>query len=283
MRVFLNIMLGILLVIISRFMPADLVSAFVSGGIILVAAVFVVDLPLYLVERWKYVRFDIIVLMLSLVGQKIRFSMAYQFRIRIDGEYLLVKNSNFDWFQLVGGKYKRFPQADRVFDDLKISYDTRLGSSKQRKDDLAVFVPAKSVKKFLRWFESSHDREVNHQREFYEELVAGKTKFPQLNGELFGTLRYRFIDTVRTPIRRSPADSGWNCWECHYYDVLEPVFTTEQEAALGAIRAVGDTEYVKWAKQALIDTCGFNPVTESTPYRIGIHTKWAINQKWSKE
>ena len=43
---------------------------------------------------------------LGLRGQRIRFSMSYLYRIKVDDKYLLVKNNNFPHYQLVGGKYK---------------------------------------------------------------------------------------------------------------------------------------------------------------------------------
>ena len=43
---------------------------------------------------------------LGLKRQRIRFSMSYLYRIKIDDKYLLVRNNNFGHYQLVGGKYK---------------------------------------------------------------------------------------------------------------------------------------------------------------------------------
>ena len=52
--------------------------------------------------------------------------MSYLYIIKIDDEYLLVKNSNYGHYQLVGGKYKRLEGTQSLLkekfeaiDDLK--------------------------------------------------------------------------------------------------------------------------------------------------------------------
>jgi len=93
---------------------------------------------------------------LALLGQDIRFSMSYQYIIKIDDNYLLVKNSNpsWEWYQHVGGKYKRLPETNKVLEDFGGYDDRKMKTSGLKKDDMAVFIPAKNAVKFLNWFET---------------------------------------------------------------------------------------------------------------------------------
>lgn len=54
--------------------------------------------------------------------KQVRFSLAYLFRIKIDGKYLLVKNSKIaNQYQPIGGVYKKFDSFDKIANDLEVT------------------------------------------------------------------------------------------------------------------------------------------------------------------
>jgi hypothetical protein len=216
---------------------------------------------------------------LGLRKQRIRFSMSYLYRIKVDDKYLLVKNNNFGHFQLVGGKYKLLEGTrsfiQKEFDAID---DPKLPNKDLMKDDFALFIPAGKAIKFLDWFNEGKDREISHWREFYEELIEGKGKL--LDKEKFSYVDYNFRGKVRTPIKRTP---GWDCYEILQYDILDLYPTPEQLQELKTLLEKGDSKYCKWADEELIQCLGHDKRQKKNLYDIGIHTKWALNMKWSKE
>jgi SMODS-associated NUDIX domain len=216
---------------------------------------------------------------LGLRGQRIRFSMSYLYRIKVDDRYLLVKNNNFGHYQLVGGKYKLLEGTrsfiQKEFDAID---DPKLPNKDLMKDDFALFIPARKAIKFLDWFNEGKDREISHWREFYEELIEGKGKV--LDKDKFSYVNYNFRGKVRTPIKRTP---GWDCYEILQYDILDLLPTTEQQKELKKLLENGNSKYYKWADTELIQCLGYDNHTKKPLYKIGIHTKWALNMRWSKE
>lgn len=216
---------------------------------------------------------------LGIKRQRIRFSMSYLYLIKVDGKYLLVKNNNFPHYQLVGGKYKVL-EGTRSFLQNKFDAidDPKMPNKDLMKDDFALFIPAQNAIKFLDWFNKGEDREINHWREFYEELIEGKAEL--LKKEKFPYVNYNYKGRVRTPIKRTP---GWDCYEILQYDILELKPNPEQRQDLRRLLKSGDTNYYKWADAELIQCLGHDKRTKTQEYDIGIHTKWALNMKWSKE
>lgn len=279
-------MLAVIL-ILSGFMMDDqngLRNEFIAGGAILLITVLLIDAGGFLIENRKRLK---LVFQCKWVGnrnQYVRFSMSYQYLIKVNDKYLLVKNSNknWNWYQHVGGKYKRLEETKKVLQDLKATDDPKMKTDGLKKGDLAVFIPIKNALKFLDWFDSNKEREISHWREFYEELIGGKSKTQILSHENFPYINYRFIDTVRTPLKKAPIESGWDCWEILQYDVLELILTTEQEKELTELQEQGDTDYIKWADAELINRLGYDSGQKERRYEIGPHTKWILNLKWSK-
>lgn len=205
--------------------------------------------------------------------------MAYLYIIKIDDKYLLVKNFNYGHYQLVGGKYKRFERTQSILqNDFNAIDDLKLPNSGGMKDDFALFLPANKALKFLDWFNSGKDREISHWREFYEELIEGKSKV--LSQRNFRYVNYYYKGRITTPIHQTP---GWNCKEILQYDVLELIPTPEQEQELRDLLANGDTEYIKWADDELIQCMGHCNRQKKLLYNIGAHTKWALNMKWDSK
>jgi len=275
--------IGSLLIIISLFSNTGVKENILASGIVIIISTILGNIIIPFIADIKNIIDNILLIYLRISNKKIRFSMSYLYVIKIDDKYLLVKNSNYDSFQHVGGKYKSNPEAKKVFEEMQISEDPYQKICKNNINDLAVYVPAKNAKRFISWFKSQKNREVSHWREFNEELMLGKKGGIVLDRELFPYINYRYLGNVQTPIKRSSPDSGWHCWEKLFYDILEPIFSEEQENAMRLIKEKGNNAYVKWASASIIDNQGYNSEIGLKEYSIGIHTKWAKNLKWSKE
>lgn len=221
---------------------------------------------------------------LALLGQDIRFSMSYQYIIKIDDKYLLVKNSNpsWEWYQHVGGKYKRLPETKKVLEDLGGYDDRKMKTDGLKKDDLAVFIPAKNAIRFLRWFETGSDREVSHWREFYEEMIDHEAKEGFLPAKIFPYVNYKLLKTIRTPLFKNK-ESGWDCWELLQYEVLELLPNGAQLEELKKLKERGDTSKIKWADASLINQLGYNTHEKEREYKIGEHAKWVMNLKCKRK
>ena len=102
--------------------------------------------------------------------KQVRFSIAYLFRIKIDGKYLLVKNSKIaNQYQPIGGVYKKFDSFNNLANELEVTDEKK--ENFWVPNDLRVYVQSKNVIKFLEWFQTRRNREVNVVREFIEEII----------------------------------------------------------------------------------------------------------------
>lgn len=277
----LKILLAFTLIALGLLVQSKYDAEFVGGGVILL---FVDGIP-FIVQNRRRIWLILKMQFIALKGERqsfIRFSMSYQYIIKVKDKYLLLKNSNWDWYQHVGGKYKRIEETQKILSDLNATDDIKMSTCELKKGDLVVFIPAKNGLKFLNWFDSRREREVSHWREFYEELLGGKADHI-LSKENFPYVNYRFVKSVQTPLKRAPIESGWGCWELLNYDVLELIPNAEQEEELEKLLQKGDTDYIKWADQALINDLGFDKREKKHLYNIGAHTKWVLNKKWTKE
>jgi hypothetical protein len=275
----LKLLLATLLIVASctHYVPSDLKTELTGAGIVFFADVLLLDFGSYLHSNWK--RFLLIVRCkyLSLSGKYIRFSMAYQYRIKVNDKYLLVKNSNWDFYQHVGGKYKRLPHTQHILKEFESKDDLILKTTGIKKDDLAVLIPAKNAIRFLDWFNTGENREISHWREFYEELIGGNKVLPQ---SVFPYVNYDFVKSIRTPLKWS---TKFKCNEILQYDVLDLIPTQKQQLELEKLFNKGDSEYIKWANDELIQNLGYDCHTQKKMYEIGAHTKWVLNSKWSKD
>lgn len=279
MKYLLKIIAAIIIIIIGKYCVSDgLRPEFISSGIIIIVTLIVVEAGYDIYNDWNRLFLVLKCKHLGFKQQYIRFSMSYQYRIKINDKYLLVKNSNFNHYQLVGGKYKRNKYTDQILKSLNAKDDLKLSTNGLMKDDLAVFIPAENAIKFIDWFRTKKDREVSHWREFYEELIDVKGKL--LPHNIFPYVSYNFACSVITPLKRTP---GWNCWEILQYDVLDLIPTSQQKIELEKLYNQGNTNYVKWADAELINCLGHDNRKQKKLYEIGHHTKWVIQEKWSKE
>ncbi|QNH62775.1 hypothetical protein [Hymenobacter sediminicola] len=210
-------------------------------------------------------------------NQEVRLSISYLFRIKVKGKYLLVKNRKRDYYQLVGGAYKAFPGAIKVFNKYHVKPDKQFATDHGiAKSDLRFLVRGWWVLKMLDWFQSQKDRETNQWREFCEELLTTDI----LPKHEFRYVDYTYACTVQAPMRRAKRLPNQEILLFEIYDLLPNI---EQQASLEALFAKGDTDNVKWASAELIDSLGTDHRTEVTAYDIGPHTKWALNEKWTDD
>lgn len=280
----LKIVLGTILLITGIYVNLALQPEFIGGGIILLLTTVIVDGGNFLIGNWGRFIFVLTTKILALRGKFIRFSMSYQYRIKVNDKYLIVKNMNpnWHWYQHVGGKYKRINETEKILKDFQATDDLKMKTNGLKKGDLAVFIPAKNAVKFLDWFNTEKGREISHWREFYEELLGGKEE-QVLSRKNFPYVNYKFVKSVITPIKKAPIDSGWDCWEVLQYDILDLLPTSKQQKELEKLFKEGDTEYLKWASASLINNLGHDVSEQISQYKIGPHAKWVLNLKWSKQ
>lgn len=279
MKYLAQIIIAAILILFGKyFVGESLKPEFIGGGLIAFVTI-IIGLIFDTYENRKRIILILRCKFMSLQkGKYIRFSMSYQYRIKFKDKYLLVKNSNFNHYQLVGGKYKRNKYTAQILSSFEAIDDLKMPTHGLMKDDLVVFVPAKNAIKFIDWFNSKKDREVSHWREFYEELIDVKGR--HLPHSVFPYVHYNFVKSVITPLKRTP---GWDCWEILQYDVLDLLPTPAQEAELEKLFNQGDSGYIKWADEELIRSLGFDSRQKEKLYEIGPHTKWVVNLKWNKE
>ncbi|CAM1364272.1 SMODS-associated NUDIX domain-containing protein [Tenacibaculum xiamenense] len=274
-----QIIAAIILIVLGKFIVAEeLRPEFIGAGCIFFITFFFTVLEDG-IRNFKRLKLSWQIFILRVQGKKIRFSMSYLYLINVDGQYLLVKNTNFGHYQLVGGKYKRLEGTQQFLKNtFNATEDIKLPEKLLMKDDFALFIPANKAISFIDWFNKGKDREINHWREFYEELIDGKGKL--LSKKNFPYINYNFKGRVTTPIKKS---KGWDCYEVLQYDILELLPNIEQMNELKELKSKGDSDYVKWADHELIQNLGYDKRSREKLYIIGQHTKWAINQKWSRE
>ena len=202
-------------------------------------------------------------------NEDIRVSVAYLYRIVVDGDYLLVKGNRIDQYQPVGGVRKSFPGAQSTFRNLSVRPDDNLTVDAVSERDLRVRMPAKNLLKFLNWYETKHDREICQQREFKEELVSPG----YLDQVLFADVASQYLYTVPT----WHYSQHFRCWELLYHEVFEPLFTLKQEEAIRELKKQSSSDY-KWVGEERILALGRDKPTRSKPFQIGEHAQLLISK-----
>jgi len=209
-------------------------------------------------------------------NREIRISIAYLFRIKVDGKYLLVKSSRRNYFQPVGGAFKTLPGSEVIFEKLDVKPDRLIETEKGiAKNDLRVFVKGINVIEFIEWFKSKQDRETSPWREFCEELISTGI----LPWKQFRYIDYKYKGTIQTPILNlDSSDKGM-----FIFEIYDLVINDEQKIILEELLANGNTDKLIWADEYLIKRLGHNESKKEYIHEIASHTKWALNMKWSKD
>ena len=162
-------------------------------------------------------------------AKSIRFSCAYLFRIKIDDDYLLVKDEQGrGMFQPVGGVYKY--TDDSFFQDLRAIQCTRFGNTSDLDSDLRIIVPRENVKQYERWYRKEQGRETpeNLYREFQEEILD---RIGLIDDSVFASISYRYIGEHIEASRW-----GENRVQVHIADIVELIPTPQQKREFAKLR-----------------------------------------------
>jgi SMODS-associated NUDIX domain len=171
----------------------------------------------------------------------IRLTIAYLFRIEVNGRYLLVKSHRIpNTYQPVGGVYKYYnPEARAALISLGAITDNHIPNDEVSECDLRLLLQRRrNLPAFLKWFFRKDKRETEPWREFYEELVEPGL----LPKEMF---KYIHADLVGQHFERIHWDRFFKIDTFRYADIYVPKFITpDQEAAVKALAGVESNEYI---------------------------------------
>ncbi len=167
---------------------------FVAGGLI--------EFIVFIIENRK--RLNLFKTKIFKSSKPVRVTVAYLFRIEVNGKYVLIKRHKNDrvGYQPVGGAFKFFKEENReLFDRLGIEPCDYVPRDEDTEHDLRIRInKRKNLIEFLKWFESRKNREIDPWREFYEELIEPGL----LPSELFRHVKYVFIGKQTEGILPSP-------------------------------------------------------------------------------
>jgi len=196
----------------------------------------------------------------------IRISFAYLFRIKVNGKYFLVPNSRTGKFQPVGGAYKfNEEEANYLNKEFHVENDDCIPVDKVTKRDYRLLIKNKYLKKFMRRFNKTENREniYNLSREFEEELYATKI----LKKEDFGKVSYRYNGRHITEI----TNNGFRYYELLLADIVEVILTDKQEKIFKNLMHNQSNSYI-FATPEEIKTYGMKLGTSNLDDNIANHT-----------
>lgn len=151
-------------------------------------------------------------------NKPVRVTIAYLFRIEVNGSFALIKRHKSDnpGFQPIGGCYKYLKEENReLFDKLGVEPCNFVPRDEDTEHDLRVIIKKrKNLITFLKWFESRKNRELDPYREFYEELIEPGF----LPKEIFKHIKYVFIGKHIEGVLKSPV---YPQDELRYADIFE--------------------------------------------------------------
>jgi hypothetical protein len=152
-----------------------------------------------------------------------RVSISYLFRIKIDNKYLLVKGNRIEQFQPVGGVYKYYASFKNVFDSLELRSENE--STFYEENDLRIYVKGQFLNQFIKWFESSKNRECTVGREFIEELID--TNF--IDDSIMQKVHFEFLRRINEGVHYS---KHFRCKEVLIFDIYDVILNKEAERKL---------------------------------------------------
>lgn len=196
----------------------------------------------------------------------VRISFAYLFRIKVDGKYFLVPNTRTGKFQPVGGAYK-FNEEEAKFlsENFFVENDDCIPVDKITKRDYRLLIKNKYLKKFMKHFDKTNNRENlnNLSREFIEELI--KTKI--INKDEFKSLSYRYCGRHMTEIE----ETVFKPFELLLADVVEVILSDKQEEIFRSLMKKKSNKYI-FATVSDIKSCGVKAGTQNLKDSIANHT-----------
>lgn len=152
-------------------------------------------------------------------NELIRVSMSYLYKIQINDKYLLIKSRKKDSYQPIGGCYMFKENAREFFNNYSITLiDPTI---KEYLNDFRLYVPKKFLPQFIEWYNKEIDRELNLDREFFEELCL-ENNF--IKKEDFSDVTFRKIKDGNYKIGRY----GNFTTDCIFYmDIVKPNLQTK--------------------------------------------------------
>lgn len=207
----------------------------------------------------------------------IRISFAYLFRIKIDGKYFLVRNFRTKKYQPVGGAYK-FTKEESYYlrDNIPVENDDRIPVDKVTKRDYRLLVKNKDLRKFIRRFNKTQEREnvSNLSREFIEEIFTTDI----LDRSEFGTLSYKYCG-------RHMNNVEYGCIFSHYElllaDIVE-VQLSEQQEQLFRKLMLKDCDKYYYASADEIKSLGVQFISNNFVDKIANHTPKILSENTDK-
>ncbi|MDD3415415.1 MAG: hypothetical protein PHY47_15635 [Lachnospiraceae bacterium] len=198
-------------------------------------------------------------------NDKVRISFAYLFRIKVDDKYMLVLNGRgTQKYQPVGGAYKcSEEEKDYLCNKFSVVDDDKIKLDKSSHNDYRLHVPVKYLKKFIKRFNKSSNRETisDLSREFKEELI-------ETNILDFSHIMYRYCGRHFTKIEYS---RHFNCYELLMADIVELKETKEQMQILRDLGTCKSKNF-RFVNAKQIKTCGIVEGTDKMVENIGDHT-----------
>jgi hypothetical protein len=177
--------------------------------------------------------------------KEIRLTIAYLYRIEVNGKYLLVKSNRIaNTYQPVGGVYKYYnPEAKQELDCMGAITDNKIDNDDVSECDLRLnLLNRNKIGTFLKWFFKEQKRESDPWREFYEELIATGI----LSAKEFGYIHYELVGQHFEPIHR---DAFFNVDTFKYVDIFIPKFVTPRQIEeVRRLLSIKSDEYI-WVTQ----------------------------------
>lgn len=213
-------------------------------------------------EFWNNRKYlNLIIPLILSFNQKIRLSCAYLFRIRSGNKYLLIKGNHIDQYQPVGGVYKTFESFQEIAHKLEITPEKE--EHFYEDNDLRVYMPGKSVMKFIHWFNTGAGREFNVTREFYEEMVVPGF----LPIEALANVKIEYIKQVHSDLHYSVA---FKCKEVLLHNIFEVTLSDVQIETLISKISNGEKRLIFVDQQAIEKEAVY---INGLDAKIGAHSK----------
>ncbi len=232
-----------------------------AGGLAIAVFIHIVG---WIIQNWKLLWYWMRINLPWSFYKPIRVTVAYLFRIEVDGQYLLVKNQRkIPGYQPPGGVYKylRRENAD-LFDELGLIPDNKIPRDLIIENDLRLHMKSRrKLLRFIRWFDKKKWREVDPWREFYEELVKSEI----LSHKNFPHIQYRYVkqhSEIKFSIHHQ-------ILEYKIADIYELLFSSEaQKNELRGLLSSSSREFIFATAEEINNMQkGQNSITEHT-YKI---------------
>lgn len=235
----------------------------ISLGLVIASAI---DFIVFIFENKK--RWKLLLPKIWKPNAPVRLTVAYLFRIELNGKYMLIKRHKTDFagFQPVGGAYKYFKEENRAnFDSLGITPCNHVPRDEDTENDLRVKIAKrKKMLEFFKWFDGRENREIDPWREFCEELIEPGL-LPQ---EIFRHIKYSYVGKHQEGILRNedyPID------QFRHADIFE--LRLENDAQKKAINALSTNPNIAFVTAEEINKGATNSGVRILPHTFKILPK----------